>query len=68
MAVRSLKTTMIDAKVNDSPQQGAKIVRVVNNYTTQNSNPVFNANAEGETRTLNPNNRGYWVKKVGVDI
>lgn len=68
MAVRYLKTTMIDPKVNDSPQGNAKIVRVLNNYTAQNSNPVFDANADGETRTLNPNNTGYWVSKVGVDI
>jgi len=68
MAVRSLKQTIIDKKINVSPIANSKVVRITNNYTAQVSNPVFNANAEGETRTLNPNNTGYWVKKVGVNI
>jgi hypothetical protein len=64
MAVKSLKGEIIDKKVNSTPVGGARTIDVRNVNNIQLSSIAYNANADGETRTIN-NTTGYWVTKVG---
>jgi|MDSY01.2.fsa_nt_gb hypothetical protein len=64
MAVKTLVPS--GSKANNAPQNGAKSNTPGGDTYIQLSSPVFNANAEGETRKIK--DHGYWVKKVGTDI
>ena len=64
MAVQTIMPS--GSKANDSPQNGAKSKTPGGQTYIQLSSPVFNSNAEGETRKIK--SHGYWVKKVGTDI
>jgi|TARA_B100001094_G_C18104043_1_gene757391 hypothetical protein len=64
MAVKTIIPS--GSKANSDPQNGAKTNTPGGQTYIQLSSPVFNSNAEGETRQIK--NHGYWVKKVGTDI